>query len=156
MAEKSPGSERDTQRIEAEIARLQQEIGRDAEKVAGIRRHRRIRTILSAVVGGILFGAPTFIVYSEAGLFAALMGVLVGFGVMQFYFLIVPTQFAIGSIVRLRRSAEEKLGLLFDERRRRIKEIPAEAAAVDSPRSAREDPCASNRRKKQQAKRSRR
>lgn len=133
MAEKSLGSERDTQRIEAEIARLKQEIGRDADEVAGVRRHRRIRTILSAVAGGILFGTPTFIVYSEAGLFATLVGAFVGFGVMQLYFLIVPSQFAIGSIVRRHRSAEEKIGRLFDERRRRMKEMPAEVAAVESP-----------------------
>jgi hypothetical protein len=133
MAEKAPGSERDTQRIEAEIVRLKEDLGRDADKVAGIRRHRRIRTILSAGVGGILFGTPTFIVYSEAGLFATLVGAFVGFGVMQLYFLIVPSQFAIGSIVRRHRSAEEKLGLLFDERRRRMKEMPVEASAVESP-----------------------
>lgn len=133
MAEKAPGTERDTQGIDAEIAELKQELGRDAEKVAGIRRHRRIRTILSAAVVGVLFGTPTFIVYSEAGIFATLVGAFVGFGVMQLYFLIVPSEFAVGSIVRRHRSAEEKLGLLFDERRRRMKEMPAEAAAVESP-----------------------
>ena len=133
MAEKPPRSETDTQEIDSAILRLKQEIGRDADKVVGIRRHRRIRTIISAIAGGVLFGTPTFIVYSEAGLFATLVGAFVGFGLMQLYFLIVPSQFAIGSIVRRHRRAEEEIGWLFDERRRRIKEVPAEAAAVESP-----------------------
>jgi hypothetical protein len=96
-----------TKTITAAIKQKAEQLTALRQELAPLKSHRRKVVVLSMIGCALITGAPTFIVFSQAGLFATLVGIGLGFLATRLFFVVNSAQRGVSARLR---SEERILG----------------------------------------------
>lgn len=82
------------------------------QQLAPAKRHRKRVVLLSMIGGAFVTGTPTFIVFSEAGLFASLVGLGLGFLGARIFFLLNSAERGVSANLRSEERLFEEIRIL--------------------------------------------